>query len=340
MTSARFTCGLRESVRRSRQWASPDVEGQTLAAWEENVTEHRISQDETNGSSEQGGEAAGSHTIQVSTRGQHDQEDRENVQRARPFSFAQMLVEAGVLSSEQVDNAQEAAHRERLPLEQILVRDGLIVSRDLATLTALHLGLPMVDLRNEAVEPDAVVLLPQEIATRYLVLPIRINDDILTVAMTDPTDLQAVQDLTSRTGRKIEPVIATPEDIQENIELSYRAVEREAAQSMAGASQGEGRVASDSLRNAQPTEIVEVFLRQALQDRASDIHIEPTETRLRIRYRIDGVLHGTCRCSDGVSSRRVVDGQVGPSRVLICLLKNVCQLVSSNVFHDGLALCH
>ena len=150
---------------------------------------------------------------------------------AKPFSFAQMLVEAGVLSAEQIEKAQEAAQRERLPLGQVLVRDGLILSRDLATLTVLHLGLPMVDLRNETIDPAIVVLLPQEIARRYLVLPVRESDGRLTVAMTDPTDLQTIQDLTTRTGRKIDPVIATPEDIQENIDLSYRAAEREAQQS-------------------------------------------------------------------------------------------------------------
>ena len=99
-----------------------------------------------------------------------------------------MLLDAGILSAEQVEIAQEAARRERVPLGQILVRDGFVVSRDLATLTALHLGLPMVDLRGENIEPSTVTLLPAEIARRYLVLPIRQSEDRLTVAMTDPTD--------------------------------------------------------------------------------------------------------------------------------------------------------
>ncbi|MCH8206200.1 MAG: hypothetical protein IH956_04270, partial [Chloroflexi bacterium] len=143
---------------------------------------------------------------------------RQEAQRGRISPFGQMLVEAGVMSEEQVGRALEAAQREREPLGQILVRDGLIMSRDLATLTALHLGLPLVDLRNEEIEPEAVVLLPQDIARRYLVLAIKQSDSRLTVAMTDPTDLQAIQDLTTRTGYTIEPVIAAAEDIQENID--------------------------------------------------------------------------------------------------------------------------
>ena len=171
------------------------------------------------------------------------------------------------MSAEQITKAQEAAQRERQPLGHILVRDGLVLSRDLATLTALHLGLPMVDLRSETVELDAVRLLPQDIARRYLVLPVRQTDDRMTVAMTDPTDLQTIQDITTRTGLTIEPVIATPEDIQENIDISYRAAEREAAQSASGVGQADGRPSAEALRNTQPTEVVQTLLVQALKER-------------------------------------------------------------------------
>ena len=230
------------------------------------------------------------HAVPVSTVGLEETEQPpKQARRARRSSFAQMLVDSGVLSEENVDNAHEAAQRERLPLGQVLVRDGLVLSRDLATLTALHLGLPMVDLRNETVEPEAVMLLPVDIARRYLVLAVRQTGNRLTVAMTDPTDLQAIQDLTTRTGCTIDPVIATPDDIQENIDLSYRAIERQAATALT--EDGSARPTADALRNSQPAEIVQTLLVQALQDRASDIHLEPSETRLRIRYRIDGILH-------------------------------------------------
>ena len=97
--------------------------------------------------------------------------------------------------------------------------------------------------------------------------------------------------MTTRTGFTIDPVIATPEDIQENIDLSYRLAEREAARSAKETEDTDGRVTADRLKDTQPTEVVALILRQALQDRASDVHIEPTESRLRIRFRIDGILH-------------------------------------------------
>jgi type IV pilus assembly protein PilB len=198
-----------------------------------------------------------------------DQGESTEPEPRRTFSFGQMLIDAGVLSHEQVDAVQQASQRERLPFGQVLVRDGLMVSRDLATLTALHLGLPLVDLRNETIDLDAVGRLPQEISQRYLVLAMRMTDSHLTVAMTDPSDFQTIQDLTTRTGLAIEPVIATPDDIQENIDLSYRAIEREAAQTMAA--DGDARPTADALRSSQPTEVVQAMLGRAPDERSSAI---------------------------------------------------------------------
>lgn len=207
--------------------------------------------------------------------------------KSQPFSLAQMLVETGILTAAEVAQSQEVAWRERLRLGQVLVRDGLVLSRDLATLTALHLGLTMVDLRNQTIDPAAVGLIPEETARKNLVLAIQRDGNHLTVAMTDPTDLQLHQDLATRTGCTIEPVVCTQEDIQEHVDLSYR-LTMQAPTESAGLTE---RVTARLLRNALPAQVIDLLLRQALQDRASDIHIEPTDTRLRIRFRIDGILH-------------------------------------------------
>jgi general secretion pathway protein E len=210
---------------------------------------------------------------------------------ANPASLAQMLIEAGILSSDQVMKVQEAARRERQSLGRILVRDGLILSRDLATLTAVYLGLTMVDLRSETIDSKAISLIPEDVARKCLVFAIRKNESHLTVAMTDPTDLQLLQDLAARTGYTIEPVIATSEDIQEQIDLSYRLTQSLKVKDSQELTHPGERVAAKHLREALPTQAISMLLGQALQDRASDIHIEPTDTRLRIRFRIDGILH-------------------------------------------------
>lgn len=214
--------------------------------------------------------------------------DTEDTHRAGANSFANMLVEAGMLSQQQLVITQETARRDKVSFVRILERDGLILSRDLAALLALHTGLPMADLRSETIDPIAVAALPEEVARKYNALPISKSEVSLTVAIPDPTDLMTIQDLTIRTGYIIEPVIATPKDITEHIDLSYRLTE---VGGEGGSQEEDVRVTAKLIRDAQPAEVIDLLLRQALQDRTSDIHIQPTETKLRIRFRIDGILH-------------------------------------------------
>ena len=211
--------------------------------------------------------------------------------RTRTLSFAEMLVEAGMVSAGEVSKAQESSRRESKPLVRILVRDGLVLAKDLAAFTALHLGLTMVDLRSETFDPQVVNLLPEGIAKRYTVLALKKEGDTLTVAMADPTDLRAIQDLTARTGLSIEPVVASDQELEEHIVVAYRM--GISADSDLAASEPGTRVTAGDMRTAQPARLIEMLLQQAQHDGASDIHVEPTETRLRIRFRIDGILHET-----------------------------------------------
>ena len=224
-----------------------------------------------------------------------DEAPQDSEQRASGSSFAEMLVAAGMLSTDQVSTAEEAAQREKVPLWQILIRDGLVMSQDLVALTAMHMGLSMVDLRNQTIDPRAVAAVPEQVSRRHTILPIQATDSRLTVAMTDPTDLQLIQNLTARTQLTIEPVVATPEDILEHIDITYRLIENPSIDAGGGGdptgSAEASRVTSSILKDAPPAKIVDLLLEQAIQDRTSDVHIEPTETRLRVRFRIDGILH-------------------------------------------------
>ncbi len=217
-----------------------------------------------------------------------------NVGSARQsgVSLARMLLDAQILSSQEIADAQRAAREARQSLGSYLVLDGLVPSRDLATLIALNLGISMVDLRNQTLDSETVDLIPEEVARKYLVLPVKRAGNVLTVAMTDPADLQALQDLAACTGCTINPIVATHEDIQEHVDLSYRlsAKAMSAVEGQASDSSGE-RLSARLLREAGPAQIINMLLSQALQDRASDVHIEPSENRLRIRFRIDGILH-------------------------------------------------
>ena len=127
-----------------------------------------------------------------------------------------------MLSAEQVRKAEEDARRDSLTLSRVLVRDGLVLSRDLSAFVALHLGLTLVDLPSEKLDPDVVSLLPEDVANRYIALPLRRHESSLTVAMADPTDLQAIQDLTARTGLRIETEVASDQEIEQHIEIAYK----------------------------------------------------------------------------------------------------------------------
>jgi len=105
---------------------------------------------------------------------------------------------------------------------RVLVRDDLVLSRDMATLTAIDLGLAMVDLRSETIEHQAVLQVPEEVARKYMDLPLIKTGNRLTVAMTDSSELQFLQDLAARKGCSIDPVITTEEDIQEHVNREYR----------------------------------------------------------------------------------------------------------------------
>ena len=221
--------------------------------------------------------------------------------RASLPSLAEMLVEAGMLPVEEAIKAHNAARKANVPLSDLLVQDGLVLPNQLAVLAALRGSLTMVDLRSQDIDPSAVIFLPEETARRYTVLPIRLNGGHLTVAMTDPTDIQLIHDLTARTGRTIDPVIATHKNILEHIEVSYHV-----AQVQLEAPQGEepnnrrtarllasppDRLTVELLRSVPIVRAIDLILRKALQDRASDIHIAGEESRLRVRFRIDGILH-------------------------------------------------
>ena len=210
---------------------------------------------------------------------------------SRPSTLGRMLLDAGKLSSEELSRSQATASKEKLPLGQVLVRDGFILSRDIATLSALHLGLPMVDLRSESIDPAAVALVPEDVARRYIVLPLSVSGDILSLALSDPTDVRQIQDLALLTGHNIELVISTQEDILEHIDLCYRVTETMPSDPGAVSSGSGTTVTLTRLREAPPAKLIELLLRQAAQDRASDIHIEPGQGQLRVRLRIDGILH-------------------------------------------------
>jgi general secretion pathway protein E len=210
-----------------------------------------------------------------------------------------MLVEAKMITEEKLRHVKELQAKDGDKIEHILLQERLITPQQLAFFTSLQLGVPFVNLKKEGVRPDAVALIPEPIARRYGVIPVDTTDSTIVVAMEDPRDIQAIEDLAALTRRRIEPVLSTSQDIQEMIDLNYRVgseIEEQLSQiptryRRAAKVAETTRVSAEAIAQAPVVRAIDLLIKQAVRDRASDIHVEPQEDRLRVRYRIDGILH-------------------------------------------------
>ena len=217
--------------------------------------------------------------------------------RTSPDELGQMLVEAKLITEEQLHHVKELQAKDGDKIERILLQQRLISLQQLALFTSLQLGIPFVNLKKEGVRPEAVALIPEVIARKYGVIPIDTLDGTLVVAMEDPRDIQAIEDLAALTRRRIEPVLSTSQDIQEMIDLNYRVggeIEEQLSQIPTRYQRvkvAEARVSAEAIAQAPVVRAIDLLIKQAVRDRASDIHVEPQEDKLRVRYRIDGILH-------------------------------------------------
>jgi type IV pilus assembly protein PilB len=210
--------------------------------------------------------------------------------------LGELLVDRNVISSTQLAEAllQQSASGKRLGA--LLVELGALDDIELARSLAEQLGLPVADLRHQVPEDQAIALVPESIARAHTVIPIRVADEGIELAMADPQDKEAIQRVADAARTKVRVLVAPVSDVRRAIDNSYRAltaVERHveaflATEAVLGVELGEQGDASDA---APVVSVVNLMIEQAVRDRASDIHIEPQDSRVRIRYRIDGALH-------------------------------------------------
>lgn len=212
------------------------------------------------------------------------------LRRPLPKSLEAMLVEGGLIAEERLEQARSTAESEGIRLSTVLVRDGTVSPRELAAIVALYLGIPMIELASQEVNAEALKCLPERVARKYTTLPLRLEGDELVAAMASPEDPEVIRDLTARARRPIRPMIATASEIREHIDLYYKATGRFQAEISGSSGAREGRISSGTVMKEPVVRALDLLVKQAVQDRASDIHIEPQESRLRVRFRIDGVL--------------------------------------------------
>jgi len=219
--------------------------------------------------------------------------------------LTQILIDNKLLTKEKLEKALEVQKKKGGRLSDIIVDLGFIKESELALTLSQGLGLPLMDIKRFKIDPEVVKIIPQDVAHHYQIIPISKIGGTLTIAMADPLNVFAIDHIRSLTGYKINPIIASAKDIGMTIEQSYPDAtggiievllkeisttsielikeEKEELPSTEELTRG--------IRQAPIIKLTDMVLESAVKKRASDILIEPMEKSLRIRFRIDGVLH-------------------------------------------------
>lgn len=210
--------------------------------------------------------------------------------------LGKILLDAGLISPVQLEAASFQANQDGQSISDVLVAQGIITLRDVAMALSIQLSLPLIDLKRHVVQTEALSRVPETIARRYHVIPLDVIGDELIVVMENPLDLQALEDIAVRAGLRVRPSVGVRSDIEDALRLYYRAqdeIERQLEQiSPAPAPVIEApRLTADVVAQSPVARVVELVLNQAIRDRASDVHIAPDNGTLRVRYRIDGIMH-------------------------------------------------
>lgn len=224
--------------------------------------------------------------------------------------MGEILIKEGLITEEQLQKALQTQLVEEAKLGEILVKLELVTEKDIALALGKQLGIPYVSLSKGQLKPseedNLEKIIPAEVARRYKVLPISRHLNSLTVAMVDPSDLIVLDNLKKITGCEINPIISTHSEIEQAIEQFYgrqnllkEAIEssyrKEEELETLGDTVEEESLSLDKLiakaEEAPVVKLVDLIIRQAIEERASDIHIEPFKDKIVLRYRIDGVLH-------------------------------------------------
>ncbi|MCU0651881.1 MAG: type II secretion system ATPase GspE [Candidatus Omnitrophica bacterium] len=209
-----------------------------------------------------------------------------------------LLITKGIITGEQLDQAKEEAAKTGITLEKALEKLGFISETDIAQVTADALGVPFIDLTDYLIDAEVVKFVPEATAKKFKAMPLFKIGDSLTVAMADPHDIEAIDEIRNRAKVAIvDPVLAVPTMIQKAIDQYYGAVGsaqdliKDLTPEKLEARLKQNRPLSEIAEDAPVVKLVSLLITQAVKEKASDIHIEPAEDKVLVRYRIDGILH-------------------------------------------------
>ncbi|MFF1529295.1 GspE/PulE family protein [Cellulomonas sp. NPDC058312] len=231
--------------------------------------------------------------------------------------LGEILLDEGLVSEAQLMAALDEQMARGQSLGRTLVEIGILTEGQLVAALARQVGMSFVDLDEYQVDRSAVSMVPAALCRRYTVLPVGFQDGALVLATADPGNVVAVDDVRTVSGMAVLPIVATFENLSRAIDRYCRADGE--IDDLSSAFEEENRAPEVDLSNmgdvvdddAPIVRYVNLLVTQAISDRASDIHIEPTEHDLRVRYRIDGVLHEMQR-----SPKQIQGGVISRVKIL------------------------
>ncbi|HUV04724.1 MAG TPA: type II secretion system ATPase GspE [Armatimonadota bacterium] len=201
----------------------------------------------------------------------------------------------GLLTDEQLQQAMAAQRESGQSLPEVIVNLGFCAQEQVHSAISEHAGVPLVQIHEGDLNPQVISLIPAELAYRHQALPLSADDSSIRVAIADPFSVAAADDIRMVTGLAVEIAYADPQEIRRLVEEHY------VRRMMADTTEDEVQILEESeeeigdlarmAREATVIKFVNLILRQAVQERATDVHVEPFEKGMRVRYRIDGVLH-------------------------------------------------
>ncbi len=211
------------------------------------------------------------------------------------------ILDAELVKKEDLEKADQKAKKEKKSLGDILVQQKLLTQEQLIKLKAYILGIPFVNLEEANIDQDVLRIIPEPIARRHNIIAFRKNGRDLEVAMLDPRDLQTIEFIKKKSSLEILPRLTTPESIknilkqyQKSLEAEFGELIKQESEMVSLPEEATEKESKEDLEKAAEQmpiiKIVDTLLKHAILQQASDIHIEPTEKEVVVRYRIDGIL--------------------------------------------------
>ena len=230
----------------------------------------------------------------------------------RRVRLGDLLVENNIITSLQLERSLEKQKKHGKKLGEILVDEGILTEEDLVDALSSQLGMQVVDLHNVEIDKRILDMVSVNILKKNVVIPYAFKEGdagVLKLAMANPLDIYAMEDVSIITNFQVEPVIATTRDImlaidkyygQEEVKSALRAYAKERKLNLNETEQLNDE--QEQVNSSPIVKLVKEMIDNAVRQRASDIHIEPMESHIRVRYRVDGVLHNRAKYNKNVLS--------------------------------------